>query len=67
MRLSRCHVDAALAPGTKITLPESAAVHLVRVLRLREGDPVPFKDGSRPAKTIALFGALAGSPEKKRG
>lgn len=38
MRLTRCHVDMALATGTRVVLPESAAAHLVRVLRLREGD-----------------------------
>lgn len=38
MRLTRCHVDAGLAVGTSIALPDDAANHLARVLRLREGD-----------------------------
>lgn len=38
MRLTRSHIDTALSPGTRVTLPESAANHLTRVLRLREGD-----------------------------
>lgn len=38
MRLTRCHVDAALAVGTSLALPDTAANHLARVLRLREGD-----------------------------
>ncbi|CAN7452118.1 16S rRNA (uracil(1498)-N(3))-methyltransferase [Pseudoxanthomonas sp. LjRoot143] len=38
MRLTRCHVDAALAVGTSLALPDAAANHLARVLRLREGD-----------------------------
>ena len=38
MRLTRCHVALPLATGATVVLPESAAAHLVRVLRLREGD-----------------------------
>lgn len=38
MRLTRCHVDAGLAVGTSIALPDASANHLARVLRLREGD-----------------------------
>ncbi len=58
MRLTRCHVDAALAPGTRLVLPESAATHLVRVLRLREGDAcVLFNgDGNDHAARIASAG-----------
>lgn len=37
MRLTRVHVDMPLAAGSRITLPEAAATHLVRVLRLAEG------------------------------
>lgn len=38
MRMTRCHVELPLAPGTSVSLPETAAGHLTRVLRLREGD-----------------------------
>jgi len=38
MRLTRCHVDADLSVGTSLALPDAAANHLSRVLRLREGD-----------------------------
>jgi 16S rRNA (uracil1498-N3)-methyltransferase len=38
MRLSRTHVEAALAPGATVTLSENATGHLVRVLRLGLGD-----------------------------
>ncbi|MEO6517395.1 MAG: 16S rRNA (uracil(1498)-N(3))-methyltransferase [Pseudoxanthomonas sp.] len=38
MRLTRCHVGLPLSTGATVVLPESAAAHLVRVLRLREGD-----------------------------
>ena len=58
MRLTRCHVDAALAPGLRIALPESAATHLTRVLRLREGDAcVLFNgDGNDYAARLAVVG-----------
>ena len=45
MRLTRCHVDAALSPNAEVTLPDSAAAHLVRVLRLREGDECVLFNG----------------------
>lgn len=45
MRLTRCHVDLPLRPGATIVLPERAASHLVRVLRLREGDPCVLFNG----------------------
>lgn len=38
MRLTRCHLDLPLAPGTDLLLPEATANHLLRVLRLGEGD-----------------------------
>jgi 16S rRNA (uracil1498-N3)-methyltransferase len=38
MRLTRCHVDADLRVGSSLALPDTAANHLARVLRLREGD-----------------------------
>jgi 16S rRNA (uracil1498-N3)-methyltransferase len=45
MRLTRIHVDSPLRSGTRIALPESAAAHLTRVLRLREGDACVLFDG----------------------
>lgn len=45
MRLTRCHVELPLQPGTTIALPEHAANHLVRVLRLREGEPCVLFNG----------------------
>lgn len=38
MRLTRCPVELSLAAGKTLPLPEEAANHLVRVMRLREGD-----------------------------
>ena len=46
MRLTRVHVDQPLAPGTELALPEAAAAHLVRVLRLAVGDACVLFDGS---------------------
>ncbi len=56
MRLTRCHVDLPLRPGATIVLPERAASHLVRVLRLREGDPCVLFNGDGndyPARLLA--------------
>jgi 16S rRNA (uracil1498-N3)-methyltransferase len=46
MRLTRVHVEVALASGTELDLPHSAAAHVVRVLRLRPGAPLVAFDGS---------------------
>lgn len=45
MRLTRCHVDQALSAGAEIVLPEATANHLLRVLRLREGDACVLFNG----------------------
>lgn len=45
MRVIRCHVDADLAPGRTLRLPEDKSLHLLRVLRLRDGDPVTLFNG----------------------
>ena len=45
MRVIRCHVDADLAPGRTLRLPEEKSLHLLRVLRLRDGDPVTLFNG----------------------
>ena len=45
MRLTRCHVDLPLPVDAQVALPESAAAHLVRVLRLREGDECVLFNG----------------------
>ena len=45
MRTTRCHVASALSVGSTLVLPESAAAHLVRVLRLREGDDCVLFNG----------------------
>lgn len=45
MRLTRSHVDAPLQVGDEITLPEDVAAHLLRVLRLQEGDACVLFNG----------------------
>lgn len=58
MRVIRAFVDRALAPADELALPEDAATHLVRVLRLREGDAcVLFNgDGHDYAATLVAAG-----------
>lgn len=38
MRVTRAHLELPLAPGAEVVLPETAAAHLTRVLRLGVGD-----------------------------
>lgn len=45
MRLTRVHVDEPLRAGSEIALPESAAAHLGRVLRLGVGDACVLFNG----------------------
>ncbi|WP_434027486.1 16S rRNA (uracil(1498)-N(3))-methyltransferase [[Pseudomonas] boreopolis] len=58
MRLTRCHVGQPLQAGSEVALPEDAANHLLRVLRLREGDAcVLFNgDGQDYAAVVAAAG-----------
>ena len=59
MRLIRVHVEAALAPGARITASGTAAAHITRVLRLGAGDPVTVFNGDGsdyPATITALRG-----------
>ncbi len=45
MRLTRVFVDAPLSVGAATTLPDSAAGHLLRVLRLGVGDACVLFNG----------------------
>lgn len=58
MRAIRIHVDAGLTAGAELVLPEQAAAHVVRVLRLRAGDPVSLfnGDGSDYAAELVAVG-----------
>jgi 16S rRNA (uracil1498-N3)-methyltransferase len=44
-RTTRLYVSADLSPNSKLVLPEDAAHHAARVLRLREGEVVLLFDG----------------------
>jgi 16S rRNA (uracil1498-N3)-methyltransferase len=46
MRLNRVHTPQVLAVGAEIALPEAAAYHVARVLRLKPGAPLVVFDGS---------------------
>jgi 16S rRNA (uracil1498-N3)-methyltransferase len=58
MRLTRVHIPQPLVPGAEVTLPEAAAAHLTRVLRLGVGDAcIAFNgDGNDYAATLASVG-----------
>ena len=45
MRTTRIHVDQSLKSGRRLALPEDAAGHLVRVLRLQAGDTCVLFNG----------------------
>jgi len=46
VRLTRVHLAQSLAAATEVLLPEAAAGHVARVLRLRPGAPLLLFDGS---------------------
>lgn len=56
MREIRLFVDVPLVPGENLSLPQDAARHALRVLRLRAGDPVILFNGDGrqyPARLVA--------------
>jgi 16S rRNA (uracil1498-N3)-methyltransferase len=59
MRLTRVYCDLPLAAGIEVALPETAAYHAVRVLRLRPGDALVVFDG-RGADFRAEIASVAG-------
>ena len=58
MRLTRVHLEQPLSDGIEVSLPENAATHLTRVLRLAVGDPcIVFNgDGFDYAATLLSAG-----------
>ena len=44
MRLNRVHVEVPVGGRTQVDLGGTAANHIARVLRLREGDPLTLFD-----------------------
>lgn len=65
MRTIRHYVDAPLAAGTRVALPESAVAHLVRVLRLGVGDRFDLfnGDGFDYAAQLASVGKKSAEAE----
>jgi 16S rRNA (uracil1498-N3)-methyltransferase len=63
MREPRLFVDAPLAPGKGLPLPQNAARHAVQVLRLKAGDPVTLfnGDGRQYPARLAAAGPHAAS------
>lgn len=57
MRTTRVHVDLLLSPGTRVALPEGAANHLVRVLRMEAGDSCVLFNGDGRDFTATLVSA----------
>ena len=68
MRVTRCPIDLALHSGQTVTLPEETANHLVRVMRLREGDTcVLFNgDGHDYSATLTVAGKREVRPASTR-
>ena len=56
MRLTRVYVEETLAAGKSFTLEGSAANHVMRVLRLREGDTLTLFDGRGGEYTARISG-----------
>ena len=54
-RVPRLFAAAELRSGAKLALPEQAAHHAARVLRLREGDPVILFDGRGGEYEASLY------------
>jgi 16S rRNA (uracil1498-N3)-methyltransferase len=65
MRLTRVHVPGPLTAAGEVTLPEAAAGHVARVLRLRPGARLVLFDGSG-ADFLAEISEVAGSRVRAR-
>jgi 16S rRNA (uracil1498-N3)-methyltransferase len=65
VRLTRVHCAAPLAQGGEATLPDAAATHVTRVLRLRVGDRLAVFDG-RGSEHHAEIGAITGGEVRVR-
>jgi len=65
VRLTRVHVPGPLAAAGEVSLPEAAAGHVARVLRLRPGARLVLFDGSG-ADFLAEISEVAGSRVRAR-
>jgi len=63
--IPRFHCPFPLAPGAQVDLPETAAHHALRVLRLKEGAPLILFDGRGGAWQAQIVGA-GGTASKVR-
>ena len=70
MRLTRVHVEAALAPGSRVRFGGTAAAHVTRVLRLEAGDAVTLfnGDGGDYPSRLVSFGrdSVEAAVDRKR-
>nr|WP_246505322.1 16S rRNA (uracil(1498)-N(3))-methyltransferase [Coralloluteibacterium stylophorae] len=55
--MTRSHIAAPLAVGARLTLPEDASVHLLRVLRLQVGDACVLFNGDGHDYAARITGA----------
>ncbi|MFB6260236.1 MAG: 16S rRNA (uracil(1498)-N(3))-methyltransferase, partial [Thiohalorhabdaceae bacterium] len=62
----RVYVPEATAPGQELALPEEAARHLVKALRLTQGDAVTVFSGNGGEFTAELAGSTK-SPSVRLG
>lgn len=60
MRLTRVYVDAPLTAGKRVALQGSAATHITRVLRLRQGDALTLFNGQGGEYAASLAEARGG-------
>jgi 16S rRNA (uracil1498-N3)-methyltransferase len=65
VRLTRVHCATPLAQGAEATLPDAAATHVTRVLRLRVGDRLAVFDG-RGSEHHAEVAAITGREVRVR-
>lgn len=65
MRLTRLHVPGPLLGASEVLLPEAAAAHVMRVLRLRPGAPLVLFDGSG-TDFLAQISEIAGPRVRAR-
>jgi 16S rRNA (uracil1498-N3)-methyltransferase len=67
MRLTRCFVSEALSTGSIVALPQEAAAHLTRVLRLRPGADLTVFDGRGGEYQARLLEPGAGIRARQSG
>ena len=64
--IPRFHCPFPLAPGAQVELPETAAYHALKVLRMKAGDSVILFDGRGGEWRAELLGAKVSSGETAR-